>query len=115
MTQTALTFVSAETAPQPTPSDPSIPVPARKRAIRCDRRLLALLLEGGSVYNDAALTALVGKRHSARLGDVRAWLRANGWEGGDPIPRRCVDAEAMRWSWRLSGPALEFARRILEG
>lgn len=113
MTQAAITFSPPEPPPSPTPSDPSIAPPARRRVQSYNRELLAALLTGTHVRSDEL--GFVGKRYSARLGDIRAWLRANGWDGGDPLPRHCVDGEAKVWSWRLTGRALELARRIVAG
>jgi hypothetical protein len=96
------------------PTDPTILPPAKKRARAYNRALLARLMEGTHIQSDEA-ERLAGKRYSARIGDLRAWLREGGYQGDDPIPGLVVDLDAKIWSWRLTGAALELSRKLVRG
>jgi len=109
-TQRALDW-TPRAEPAVPPSDPGIPAPVRKRAISLNRALLARLLDGTHIRSDEA-QQIAGKRYSARLSDVRSWLRGLGYVG-DPLPVRCLDGEARMYSWRLTGAAIELAQTHL--
>lgn len=102
--------------PAPSAADPSAPAPVRRRVPRVNRDLVERLV-GGPVASDEldghnAARPPYGRRYSARLHDVREWLREAGYQG-DPIPRRALDPEANHWEWRLTPAARELAQQLL--
>lgn len=88
----------------------------RRRVPRVNRDLVERLVAGpvdsDELDGHSSGRPPYGRRYSARLFDVRKWLRAAGYEG-DPIPRRALDPEANRWEWRLTPAARELALQLL--
>jgi hypothetical protein len=109
-------------APPPVPAaaDPHCPAPARRRAHTFNRALLCRLMTGEPLRTgelearDEAGRLPYGKRYCARIHDVREWLRELGYDG-DPVPRRCLDSEALTWEWRMTPEAVRLAAEELRG
>lgn len=106
-----------ETVPPPAPPavDPHLVEALSRIHQRQNRIMLARLLRGPIRTDELDRHDRGwGKRAASRLHDIRQWLRALGYQGGDPIPRRSLDAERGLFEWALTDEALRLARRETE-
>ncbi len=114
MLQAALTFDEPAPPVAPPAVDPHLPGALRRIQQEHNQRLLSRLLSG-SIGSDELerCRALYGKRGSARLHDIRQWLRALGYQG-DPLPPECKDAVRGLYVWQFTDAARAMARAEME-
>jgi hypothetical protein len=103
-TQASLDFDAQPAAPPP--ADPHLATALKRIQQEHNRRLLSRLLHGPIGSDELeGCRALYGKRGSARLHDVREWIRHGLGYIGDPLPRRCTDVARQLYEWALTEEA----------
>ncbi len=115
MIQASLNFDEPPPPALPPAVDSHLPSALKRIQLPHNRNLLTRLLHGPIESDELeSCRALFGKRGSARLHDVREWLRALGYEGKDPIPGVCLDAKRGISRWALTDEAAQIARLEME-